>query len=104
MKEVSDETLKLAYKPFDIVTDQLGNVGFIWEVNVNRCQPLPENQISYSVKWIVGNQSKVAWFDHNELKKHGNIQIKIAECMCHPFGNNSKHVEKLVCTGFNMEK
>ena len=78
---VSEKTLKNAYKPYDIVTDKNGNVGFIQEVDINDCQP-ETHQISYSVEWIVGQGEKTAWYNHEELTKHCNIFVKIAECSC----------------------
>lgn len=99
MYEVSEKTLKDAYKPYDIVTDKLGNVGFIQETDVSNGQPEP-HQISYAVVWIVGEGEKTAWYNHKELTKHCNLFIKIAECSCHPMGNNSITVEKLMSFGF----
>jgi hypothetical protein len=95
MSEVTKETLEWANKPFDIVTNEKGNVGFIQEVSVNDCQSTPESQISYAVNWMVGDNYKHAWFDHDELTVHGNILIKIAECACHPMGHNDSSVQKL---------
>lgn len=99
MYEISEKTLKEAYKPYDIVTDKNGNVGFIQETSINDCQPEP-HQISYSVKWIVGKGEKSAWYGHSELTKHCNMFVKIAECSCHPFGNNGRKVERLMSVGF----
>jgi len=59
---VQKEILRMAHKPFDLVTDRQGSVGFISEVDINNCQPGPKNQISYSVIWLIGKQSKVAWW------------------------------------------
>jgi len=95
MSEVTEETLEWAHKPFDIVTDEKGNTGFIQEVNVSSCQDSQEAQISYAVNWMVGGNNKHAWFNHSELTVHGNILIKIAECACHPMGNNGSSVQKL---------
>ena len=95
MYEVSEESYKKALKPFDVVTDKVGNVGFVKEVSVNNCQTSFEHQISYAVTWLVGTNSKVAWFDHSELKKHCNIMAKLAENSCHPFGHNARQVETL---------
>lgn len=99
MYELSEKTLKEAYKPYDIVTDKNGNVGFIQETSVNDCQP-EGHQITYSVEWIVGKGEKSAWYHHSELTKHCNMFVKIAECSCHPFGNNGTNVEKLMSVGF----
>lgn len=95
MSEVTNKTLQWAYKPFDIVTDEKGNVGFIQEVSVNSCQDTPNSQISYAVSWLVGDNYKHAWFDHDELTKHCNLFVKIAEASCHPSGSNSYSVQSL---------
>lgn len=94
MYEVKQETLINAYKPFDVVTNEEGDVGFVSEVSVNDCQDHPKHQISYHITWLVG-RSYNAWWDHEKLTLHSNLMIKIAECMCHPMGHNSKHVETL---------
>ncbi len=94
MYEVSKQTLAWAHKPFDVVTNRAGDVGFIQEVSVNDCQSDPTHQITYAVDWLVGND-KHAWFFHNELKSHGNLLIKIAESACHSMGSNAKHVKPL---------
>lgn len=96
MSKATEETLKRAFKPFDIVTDGNGNIGLIREVNVNECQEGFDDQISYTVNWLIGDETKVAWFKHNELKSHSNILIKIAEMSCNPLGNNKYHVTKLI--------
>lgn len=99
MPEVSDETIRLAYKPFDVVSDEKGNVGFIQEVSVNHCQPDPKNQIQYCVhwmRWIIGTNIKSAWFDHGELTRHCNLFAEIAKCVCHPHGGNSEYVDRLM--------
>jgi hypothetical protein len=96
MGTVTDETINWAHKPFDIVTDDKGNVGFIQEVGVSDCQDEPVHQISYAVEWMVGGEHKHAWFDHDELTVHGNILVKIAECSCHPSGQNKSSVKRLM--------
>ncbi len=98
MYEISEKTLICAYKPFDVVTDEKGNVGFIQEVNVNDCQP-EGYQISYAVDWLVGVGSKNAWYDHCDLIKHCNLFVKIAECSCHPFGSSKRKVKMLMEKG-----
>lgn len=98
MSEISDKTLKEAYKPYDIVSDKDGNVGFIYETNMNDCQP-EGDQISYAVEWLFGKGEKSAWYYHSELTRHCNLFVKIAECSCHPFGNNKRKVERLMGTG-----
>jgi hypothetical protein len=93
---VLQETIQQAYKPYDIVTDANGNAGFIQEVNVNVSQPDPENQISYSIKWLTGNNSKVAWYEKRELVRHCNLFTKIAEVSCHPMGQSERWVSRLL--------
>lgn len=100
MYEILEETLKNAYKPYDVVSDSKGNVGFISEVSVNSGQSKPEYQISYCVNWMVGDNRKYAWFNHCELTKHCNIFVKIAEQSCHPFGSNASKVKNLFKVGF----
>lgn len=99
MFKITEKTLKESLKPYDVVTDKYGNVGFIREVNVNSGQEEP-HQISYSVEWMVGLGDKNAWFIDKELTRHCNIFIKIAECSCHPFGNSARRVEELFKSGF----
>jgi hypothetical protein len=95
MYTVTEESLRKAYKPLDIVSDKHGNVGMIQEVSVNNCQESFDWQISYSVTWLTGSERKVAWFHHDELQRHCNLMLKIAENMCHPMGNNARKVESL---------
>lgn len=96
MSIATEETLKKAFKPYDIVTDKDGNVGFISEVNVNECQDDFDDQIRYSVNWMIGEGNKSAWYKHPELTSHCNMLIKIAEQSCNPLGNNKYHVTKLM--------
>ena len=96
--KVTQETIDASHKPFDIVSDIKGNVGFIREVSCNECQPDARDQISYAVTWLTGDNNKTAWFYHNELTSHCNILIKIAESACHPFGNNEKFVSRFFGT------
>jgi hypothetical protein len=95
MSEITKQTLTKALKPFDIVSDEKGNVGIVQEVGVNPCQDGFDSQISYAVEWITGTGSKHAWYDHGELKFHCNIFVKIAEMACHPMGNNAYFVKHL---------
>lgn len=95
MYEIKKETLEWAHKPYDIVTDIEGNVGFIQEVSVNDCQESPEAQISYSVNWLTGDNYKTAWFDHDELTYQCNMFVKIAESSCHAFGSSANSVQAL---------
>jgi len=83
------EFLKYTYKPFDVVTNENGDVGFIQEVSII------DGRMNYSVCWLVGNETKHAWFNHNELSKHCNLFIKMAQNQCHPMGNSRSDVEML---------
>ena len=94
MYTVDKETLENAYKPYDVVSDERGSVGFIQEVNINECQP-KGCQISYAVNWLTGNNRKYAWFVHSELTYHTNIFVEIAESSCHPSGGKSEYVKTL---------
>ena len=93
-RNVTLDTIKRAYKPFDIVTNAKGAVGFIQEVNVNDCQPERKHQISYAVNWLLGSH-KHAWLDHVELTVHCNLFVSIAESTCHAFGGGSNTVKML---------
>ena len=96
MHSVSNETLKNAFKPFDVVSDSDGNVGFIHQVNVNDSQPEPIRQITYSVKWLTGENNKVAWYTSDDLTKHCNLFVKIAELGA---STHEKHVGLLMSLG-----
>jgi hypothetical protein len=96
--KITNKSLKTSFKPYDIVTDKDNNVGFIREVSINECQPEP-HQITYAVEWLVGNARKTAWYHHSDLIKHCNLFVKIAECSCHPFGQNEEKVSKLMGIG-----
>lgn len=98
MYEITEKTLKEAYKPYDIVTDENGNVGFIQEVSINPHQSEPY-QVQYAVKWLIGSPTRTAWYRHSELTRHCNLFVKIAECSCHPFGNSERWVSMLMGTG-----
>ena len=93
-----DKSLKKAFKPFDVVTDNDGNVGFISEVRINTCQPSVKSQLGYSVTWlvIIEGTPHSAWYGHNELESHCNLFVKIAEQSCSPHGNNAKYVKQLI--------
>jgi hypothetical protein len=96
MYEVKKETLENAYKPYDVVTNKDGDVGFIQEVNVNDSQPSGSRwQISYAVSWLVGDEIKHVWWDHDELTRHCNLFMEIAKASCHPSGRNKHSVELL---------
>jgi hypothetical protein len=95
MYEITDKTLKNAHKPFDIVTNKNNDVGFIKEVSLNTCQPNPIHQVQYSVHWIIGSETKCAWFDHCELTYHANLFVEIAKVSCGSFGGSDRDVERL---------
>jgi len=96
--KIPENILKEAFKPYDIVTDSYGCVGFINEVHINTCQPEPY-PVSYSVEWLVGRIGGSSWYEHYELKKHCNLFVKIAECSCNKFGNNGKKVSEIMASG-----
>ena len=98
MFKVEKETLETAYKPYDVVSDCYGNVGFVQEVSILDSQPT-QNQVSYVVNWLTGDRTKMAWFKHKELRYHCNIFVKIAESSCHPAGRSGKWVIELLGTG-----
>jgi hypothetical protein len=95
MSSISKETLEWSYKPFDVVTNEGGDVGFIQEVSLNEGQHYPEHQVQYAVQWMVGEETKHAWFDHKDLTMHCNLFIEIAKSACHPSGSNSRSVQRL---------
>lgn len=94
MFEVTPETLKNSYNPFDVVSIDT-SVGFIREVSVNSGQANPDAQVQYAVTWLVGPETKTAWFKREELTVHGNIFVEIAKTSCHPMGGSSRAVESL---------
>lgn len=93
----TDAAIAKAYRPFDVVVCEGGSIGFIQEVNINSCQPNIEHQVSYAVHWFIGEETKHAWWDHHELRRHCNIFVEISKCVTHPFGSNAQYVEKLLC-------
>jgi len=95
MNNVKIETIKNTYNPFDIVTNSKGDVGYISEVNINDCQPEEKDQISYAVNWLVGNELKRAWWDHDELTAHCNLFVEIAGEACHPSGGGQHKIPLL---------
>lgn len=95
MPEIEDSTLERVYKPYDIVSDIEGNVGFIQEVSINKCQEGFDDQVSYAVNWLKGRGVKHAWYRHEELDRHCNLFVKIAEVSCHPYGAGSQSVKLL---------
>ncbi len=64
------------FKPFDIVSDEDGNVAFVKEIDVT------QGLYQYSLTWITGGRTKVAWFDCKELTLHCNLFERIAESSC----------------------
>ena len=93
MSKVTEEALAKAYKPFDIVS--IGkNVGFISEVNINESQT--PAMINYSITWLVDDGAYNSWHPHDNLVKHCNLFVKIAENMCDPFSNNMPFVSRLL--------
>lgn len=75
------------YKPYDIVSSTFGAVGFIQEVNVN--------SKTYAVNWFFGGL-KYAWWKHDELTRHCNMFVKIAESSCNVNGNCKEYVSQLM--------
>jgi len=80
------------FKPYDIVTDEDGNVGFIQEVSISDCR----NYASYAVNWLTGRNFKHAWFGYNELKRQGNLFVKIAEASCNAAGTSERDVKYIL--------
>lgn len=78
------------YRPFDIVTDNEGNVGMIIETSNNH-----NDGPKYSIEWLVGKGDYNAWWKHSDLTLHSNVMIIIAKEMAHPMGNNGENVEEL---------
>lgn len=99
MNKVERDTLKKAYKPFDVVSDENGSFGYIREVAVNTCQVGFDNQISYAVTWLAGPTTKVAWFEHTDLKVHSNLMFSIMKDVTHNHSNNDRWVELLFNQG-----
>ena len=100
MSEITKEDLARVYNPFDVVTNSLGSVGYISEVNINECQEVFKHQVSYAVEWLVVQQAnhrdnRHAWFEHEELTVHNNLFSIIAKGACHPFGSGRRTVEML---------
>lgn len=90
--EIKNSVFKSALKPFDVVTNPEGDVGFIREVGVNEDQWLVKEQIKYAVHWIVGNETMGAWWYRKDLTFHCNFFIEIARSLG---GGNSEHVQRL---------
>lgn len=91
------ESVKIAYKPYDVVTDKHSNVGFISEVSINSCQESVHCQLSYSVTWLVDlTHPHNSWYNHSELKVHSNIFKEIAKASVHPMGHNGAVVDLLM--------
>jgi len=95
--KIHDNVYKKCLTPFDVVTDEYGNVGYIKEININDSQDEEEWQLSYSVSWLVINEGspKNAWWKHGDLKKHSNIFESFAGNTCHPFGKGRESLSML---------
>jgi len=91
-----------AYKPFDVVTNQDGRVGFIVEVNVSSTQTTENEMISYSVTWLTGG-GRSSWYTRDELTVHCNLFAKIAEAACHNMGDNHMYAEKILLGDYRNE-
>ena len=76
--KITDDIIKKSFKPYDIVSDKTGSLGFIQDVNFNRYQP-EEFQVSYSIHWVMGKGDRHSWYDHDDLTRHGNVFIEIAK-------------------------
>ena len=97
MYKVKEKTLKEALKPFDVVKDKKsGAVGFICEVSVNDCQPLPEHQISYAVQWMTPGTTRRYWWNYVELEYQSNLMHLIGIQMCNPMGRSDIWVKELL--------
>ena len=93
MYEIHENVYKKCFTPFDVITDNEGNVGYISEININTSQDEERWQLSYAVTWLVqvsDHPAKNAWWEHEELKKHSNIMESMAGDMAHPFGTGRK--------------
>ena len=93
---VKEETINSAYKPYDIVCNKKSSVGFISEVSINESQDEPSEQVSYAVRWLVGDEKRVAWWSGDELTRHCNLFVEIAKQSCHPLSSNRRWVTKLL--------
>lgn len=91
------ESIKMAYKPYDVVTDKFNNVGFIQEVSINACQSTVDTQLQYSVCWLINlTNAHVAWYSNHQLTVHSNIFKEIAKASVHQMGNNKNVVDMLM--------
>lgn len=82
-------------KPLDIVRVPKGAIAIVTE-----CSPASNNlNINrYSINYLDKKdplREYNAWWDESELIYINSIPILIAEAMCHPFGNNRKHVKQI---------
>jgi hypothetical protein len=98
---ISAATLAKALRPFDVVQNKEGSVGYICEVQLNSCQVGFDDQVSYAVNWLVTapGDNKHAWWDHDDLYPKGNLMESIATQMCHPFGQSRENVGRLFTAG-----
>jgi hypothetical protein len=101
MSKITKESYKKAHKPYDVVTiKNHTGVALITEVGCNECQDEFDDQIQYSVMWLVKGvhsegepySSKNAWYNHDELKVHSNIFMVIAKASCCESDNEVKKV------------
>ena len=70
------------HAPMTAVSNKKGSFGFVKEVSGN----------SYSVKWLMGDENKTAWFSPDELDFGDNIAVSMMDCMTHPFsGSKTKY-------------
>ena len=97
MYKIEQETLDKVHRPFDFVESKIGSFGYIQEVNINESQENFNNQVSYSVNWIVSKANeKNSWWHHSDLQVKGNMFKELAKCAVHPFGNNKKLIDLLM--------
>lgn len=71
---ITKSALNKAYKPFDVVTDNYGNVGSILQI---RIMSSTYNKLSYSIIWLVivkPAHTHDFWYEHGDLKPQ-NINI-----------------------------
>lgn len=97
MNKIKKETFDSFYKPFDVVELKDGSVAYISEVSVSPHQSDPKHQVSYAISFLIQKgYNKVAWYDHDELKVHCNLFVKIAEGSACSMGSSEEWVKKLM--------
>lgn len=98
MDKVSDNVVKAAYKPYDVVSDARGNIGLIQDVSF--CKSLPAgSRVAYSVHWVVGQGDRHAWYSEGELKKHTNLFIEMSKMACDKRCGTEKDVDRIFNLG-----